>query len=1272
MQRQAKSAIRDMVLDLRETLEAEIERELRRYGIDAERKWTSTDELNHLTEEEREEHRPRIEAAIARERDAGLDQAEAIEAYVREAAYTHMNRLLGLKCMETRGLIEETITTRPIYSDRSKRHRDYLDDHPDARRAPDRGLIPMLRDAYAEVSQHIGVVFDSDSDYTVVWPRHQVLKDCIDKINDLDDKVARKLEQDPDAVPSVYADDTFLGWVYQYFQEKEKDRVFRELRTKKKKIGGYDIVPATTIYTEHYMVQFLVENSLGALWMEMYPDSDLCDSWDYFVEDPNLQNEDGTRERGREPRPVAGLTLLDPACGSGHFLLYAFDLFAQMFEAEARMEGRAVDRAAIARRILRENLHGIDIDLRSIQLSALNLYMKACTYADLRLNQLQNGEPVQMNLVCADIVLGEGPELEELLARFENDSLTQELIETIWQGLQNARELGSLLKVEEQIDEVIARKREAEKGTFWEHPEDLWEQWKRDFLDTLKAYVDRAAEAFDVNRRMFGQEAIRGVQLLDLLTARYDLVTTNPPYMTGGNMSGSLKSYLRANYPDNWSDLFASFTERCLDFQTGGYVGMVVQQSLMFLRSYTSLRKDLLSTGLLRTVAHLGPGAFEEVSGEKVNTILLSFEDLSRDQPIATFLDIRDSTDKASALATACSQLQPSSGGPVYENRQNYFRAIEDSPLVYWLPSRLKQHLLSTPHLAEYAECGVGCQTSNTSRFTRYWWEVEPVQIGRGKKWTIFAMGGGFQEWFGNLNKVAIWADDGQEIKDYPKSYVKNQHLYYREGVYFNRVSSSGFCCRYLPENIVFSDAVAGVFPHSLSLFYLLGILNSQVASTLLGAINPTYNYQPGDVSRLPVPIPDESSIEQVSALAQRCVDLTRFLTSFDFTEVHFERSLIEASERKGRTPSVRDSVSEASTITEQYECRRLIYADLADLHVNKIYGLESRSTASGEDSSLPASSLPLLDEADPPMAFASREVETYVSELPRVTTADWARSYGRRSQGTGGLLPSEMLETAVTQLYVEQGCSTEEISRELGINPVSVVDLRGRLGLINPDDLQHEVENFLTHRIWELCKEDEDGIIPYAEGLRNPPLLDQVRGEIEAVFGGESAVSIEAEMDEILGRGGLAHWLENPFFKKHKSQFRRRPILWHITSRNKHFRVLVYYHKIDRDTLPKVRSQYLWPQLERARARLRAARAQDPPDVKTIGELEEIIADLEECNERLERVIQGDVDVDLPDWAVGPYRNGTAPYDPDLDDGVKVNILPLQAAELLPYKKVV
>jgi len=542
MDKPAKDAIHDLTLNFRKKLEGEIERELGRYGICAERDWIDPSTLPRLSQKERDQDRPRIEAAIRREQDAGLNQADAVRALIRETAYTHMNRLLGLKCLEVRGLFTETITTCPIYSDRSQRHRDYLDEHPCAHREPDRGLAAMLQGVYAEVSRQIGVAFDPDSDYSVVWPRHTVLKECIGWINDLDEEVARKQGESPEAAPSVYADDTFLGWVYQYFQEKEKARVFREVRTKK--ISGHDIIPATTAYTERYMVQFLVENSLGALWTEMYPDSDLCERWTYYVEDPNLQAEDGTHLQGRESRPVAELTLLDPACGSGHFLLYAFDLFAQMHEAEAHMQGRLVDRAEIARCILRDNLYGIDIDLRSVQLSALNLYMKACTYAGVRLDELQSNGPVRMNLVCADIVLRKGPELNELLERFKGDPLTQDLIRTIWWGLENARELGSLLKVEEQVDAVIARKRRAEKGSFWEHPQEAWGLWKRDFLDTLKAYVDRAAESFDVNRRMFGQEAIKGMQLLDLLTHRYNVVATNPPYMNSGNISKELKDFV--------------------------------------------------------------------------------------------------------------------------------------------------------------------------------------------------------------------------------------------------------------------------------------------------------------------------------------------------------------------------------------------------------------------------------------------------------------------------------------------------------------------------------------------------------------------------------------------------------------------------------------------------------------------------------------------------------------------------------------------------------
>ena len=269
---------------------------------------------------------------------------------------------------------------------------------------------------------------------------------------------------------------------------------------------------------------------------------------------------------------------------------------------------------------------------------------------------------------------------------------------------------------------------------------------------------------------------------------------------------------------------------------------------------------------------------------------------------------------------------------------------------------------------------------------------------------------------------------------------------------------------------------------------------------------------------------------------------------------------------------------------------------------------------------------------------------------------------------------PSSLAITTerVTESFVKDDKSILEISSVVGVNPCSVVSIRRDKGLVNASEYQHEIENLLSHRVWQLGKLDPDGIIPFDEGLGEPTLLERVRHEIETLFCVDRAVAVEIEIDEVLGRGGLAGWLGDPFFRKHKGQFKGRPILWQIVSPQKRFRVLVYYHKLDHDTLPKVRSKYLWPLLERARTRLRAARSEDKPDLKTIGDLESTIADLEECDRRLESVIQGTVEVDLPDWAVGPYRNGKAPYNPDINDGVKVNILPLQAAGLLPMKKVV
>ncbi len=291
MDKKTKAKIKAMVLKLREEFEKEIEICLSRFGIYPDKEWKHPNALTYLTKDEREKRR-RIAAYIKRRKD--LSQAEAMREFIKEASYTWINRLIGLKCMETRGLIEEIITTRPEYGNRSKRHRDFRYKHPELASQPDDGFIPCLFEVFEEITKEIKVLFDPKDEYSLVVPRYPFLKRVIEIIN-------TELDYD------VYKDDELLGWVYQYFPTKEKDRIFEEVRTKKKKISGSDIIPVTSLYTEKYMVKFLVENSLGAFWQEMYPESNLKEKWEYFVEDPNNST--------REPKPVKEIKFLDPACG---------------------------------------------------------------------------------------------------------------------------------------------------------------------------------------------------------------------------------------------------------------------------------------------------------------------------------------------------------------------------------------------------------------------------------------------------------------------------------------------------------------------------------------------------------------------------------------------------------------------------------------------------------------------------------------------------------------------------------------------------------------------------------------------------------------------------------------------------------------------------------------------------------------------------------------------------------------------------------------------
>ena len=859
MDKQTKTRIKNMVLSLRDDFEKEIGNRLNNIGIYPDKDWKDGRSLPHLSKNELEK-RKHVAAFILREEKIGLDRKKATEEFIKEASYTWINRLLGLKCLECWGLIEEVITTRPEYGSRSKSHRDFREKNSEQAAQPDDGLTGCLFSAFEEVTKEIKVLFDPDNEYSLVIPRYPLLKKAIETING-------ELDYD------TYRQDDFLGWVYQYFNSREKDRVFEEVRTKKKKISGSDIINVTQLYTEKYMVRFLVENSLGAMWMEMYPDSHLCDRWEYFVRDPNNST--------REPKPIQEITFLDPACGSGHFLLYAFDLYYDMY-----LEEGSIPHDQIPEFILRHNLHGIDIDLRAIQLSALALYLKA---------KSRNPDMVvqHMNLVSADAIMLDSDILDEFLQDFQ-DATAQELIKTIWQGLENVRELGSLLKVEEQIDEVIERQKDRRLDFFDKGSAKSWEQWKRDLLAALKGYYEKAAQTFDINKQMFANEACKGVQLLDLLEQRYDVVATNPPYMHGRNMGRTLKSDIKSLYPKNSSDLYAVFIERCVQF-TGykGFIAMITQQSFMFINSYVALRKYLLENCLIRNMAHLGPHSFEDISGEKVNSTMFSMINLKNDESKSIFFRLINEEEKEKNL-TRLINSEVVNKDKLFIIYQDNFKIIPGWPLVYWVDNKIRDLFSIQSKLDSIVEFANRTKTSDNEEYTRYYWEPKE-SIGQNCKWVLYTKGGEFNKWYGNNDILINWSKEARDFfRKSPKGRITDEIYWFREGITYSSTSGKGFGCRLIPPLCVYDVKGPAIFSKTNdNIYFLLGLFNSKIISYILEMLNPTIEVQSGDIERVPFCPPPLDTKRRVSALAKQCVNIKKDAVQFVLTDREFKQTAI-------------------------------------------------------------------------------------------------------------------------------------------------------------------------------------------------------------------------------------------------------------------------------------------------------------------------------------------------------------------------------------------
>jgi SAM-dependent methyltransferase len=401
-------------------VEDDLRTQLEKYGV-YEDEWISLDELGHLDEEEKEV-RKRIDAGLEREMQATEEEERSYDNYVKEATKTKINRLVALKTLEARGLVTETLVRRPEYGDRSYMHRTVSEVAGELCDAKDDGLGVALDLAFEELSQEIGVLFEED-EYTAVELDFKVREDVIELLNDLDEE--------------VWEEDEAIGWVYQYFGENEREEIDERIDEENYKVQDTDIATKTQLFTPRYIVEWMVDNSLGRLWLEMQGEGTNIDDEDNCFYLAPLEESLIDREK----KDVREIKVLDPACGSGHMLFYAFDVLYEMYLEEGKFT-----KSQIPNEILKNNLYGIDIDPGVVQLTALSLYVKAKSRAP-------DTEIEQINVVPADAVLVNGDKKKEVLDGL--GELESRVVEEVWESFENIREYGSLVRIEEKIDEIL-------------------------------------------------------------------------------------------------------------------------------------------------------------------------------------------------------------------------------------------------------------------------------------------------------------------------------------------------------------------------------------------------------------------------------------------------------------------------------------------------------------------------------------------------------------------------------------------------------------------------------------------------------------------------------------------------------------------------------------------------------------------------------------------------------------------------------------------------
>lgn len=829
----------------------------------------------------------------------------ALEGAVKEAASTLLNRLVFVRRLEALGLSRPLVLTGGWRSQGFRELNDFAPGLTIDTGDPAEGYPFLLKLLFDELALDLPGLFGEVGVSALIPVPLPTLRAVVEALDE------------PDLAPA-WDDDTALGWVYQYWNDPEREALDAKVNGGGK-VAPHEIASKTQMFTERYMVEWLLQNSLGDLWLdicrkngwksdaeEVLPTLEarraawraarakdeiaatepmavaegLEEHWKWWVRKPAPEDvPEGT------PTSIRDVKLLDPACGSGHFLVSAFDHLAALYREEARHRGETWNERQIAEKILEKNLFGVDIDPRAVQIAAAGLYLKARALD-------RNARPRRLNLVAPALGLANLPPGDPAVVRLRDElkaeaGVPHELTDAVLTALSGVDHLGTLLKVDEAVEEAIRKAAGSspvdpvQRKLFGVDPPAQakldYEAARASILDKIEGFLGRHRGEDDLGLRLDGEALAAGLRFLRIVkSGAYDVVVGNPPYQGSSRMSEA--GYLGRVYPRGKADLYAAFLERALDLaRPGGVSALVTMRGWMFTAQYQALREHLLTAYDLRLIGDVDRGAFDEVPNEVLAAAMSVFRKARPTGLPSLALQPTPLTDKSyDRERTERKRAALLAQAGRYEFEVARLRVVEGEPLLYWWSEEFLREYAEAPKLGEVAPARQGLATADNSRFLRRPWEcrMKPGCINRevedGEEvsfgaWAPFVKGGEGRLWLEPLSDLVLWKHQGLELKTFTEFYygsasrnIKNEHVYFRRGVAFSAIGNA-FGARAHRAASIIGHMGASSFPASVP--QAVCLMNSFMSRFVLASLNPGIHFEVGDVNRLPI-FPVQSSAE--------------------------------------------------------------------------------------------------------------------------------------------------------------------------------------------------------------------------------------------------------------------------------------------------------------------------------------------------------------------------------------------------------------------------